>query len=33
MNIIEVFQNEIKGNIPFFNDHKNNINNSNKLIN
>ena len=30
---IEVFQNEVKGNIPFFNDHKNNINNSNKLIN
>ena len=30
---IEVLQNEIKGNIPFFNDYKNNINNSNKLIN
>ena len=27
---VEIFQNEIKGNIPFFNDY---INNSHKLIN
>ena len=30
---IEVFKNEIKENIPFLNDHKNNINNSHKIIN